>query len=223
MIAIKSELPLYAARVLLLVLLPFIIGYWILPHSEIIKGDIQQTPVENVAKADDTILYSFNHDYDITTQNRIGSVFPFANFLDFPPFVAHRDLEICFADNGSFVTYPNGTKKNLDFSWKVNFNDRVNVTVEDESENCTRAAFDEKFNYIWKAYIPVDSVADCTYQGRPCTYSEISFTPRTVAYPRWSVQYGLLQGLVLIPAIYLFIWYPIAGIVKKVRHGMMEN
>jgi len=223
MMKIDGEIARYASRIFLLVLIPFLIGYWVVPHSETVKGDLVTNPVESVPGGSDTITYSFSHNYDIATENKIGSVFPFANYLDFPPFVSHTNLRICFQDNGSYLTYPNGTTFEPDFSWNVNFNKRINLSVDDESENCTGAAFDEKFNYDLKAYIPLSSVGNCTYQGIPCTYDQISFTPRIVAYPKWDVQYGLLQGLVLIPAIYLFIWYPIAGIVKKVRHGMMEN
>ena len=48
----------------------------------------------------------------------------------------------------------------------------------------------------------------------------ITFVPQTATYPRMEMDYGLLQGLVFIPVAYLFIWYPAAGIIRKIREGL---
>ena len=51
----------------------------------------------------------------------------------------------------------------------------------------------------------------------------VVFDPETATYPREVMDYGFLQGLVMIPVFYLFIFYPAAGIWKKIHKGLLEQ
>ena len=50
-----------------------------------------------------------------------------------------------------------------------------------------------------------------------------TFVPQTTAYTSMTMDYGILQGLAMIPVAYLLVWYPLAGIKKKILDGIWEQ
>jgi len=209
--------PMHALRFALLVLLPFLVGAVVLPHVTYASGQLLGAPSENQSPSQTTVSYMFTHNVDnFSLPSRVNAVFPLADYLDFPPFVTHSDPLICFQDTGSYVILPNGTTISPDFDWDVYFGGGVYLDVPKNSVNCTATRPGLNNTYKWLAKL------DINLSGQDLSQN-MTFIPRTTTYPEFVMDYGLLQGLVMIPVCYLFIWYPAAGIWKKLHRGMGEQ
>jgi hypothetical protein len=207
--------PGYAARFFLLIMLPFALGAFILPHTQPVDGQMLNSPSEAVNGAD--ISYSFRHSgNDIMVPQKVNAVFPLADYLSFPPLVNHYQPELCFEDNDSFLILGDGSKFDPEFAWIVNFNNRTDLIVTPDGVNCTQASTDGPNDYRWYAQMALP-LNDSRFKGN------LTFVPQTMTYPRIIMDYGLLQGLVLIPVSFLFVWYPAAGIWKKLHRGILEQ
>jgi hypothetical protein len=205
----------FALRIALLILLPFFLGAFVLPHTQMMDGQMLGSPGE--AKSGDEIAYSFSHPgNDLSVPQSVGAIFPLANYLDFPPLVSHGEPEICFQDNDSYLVLADGSKFDPEFQWIVDFNNKTQLIVMPDGVNCTKASASGQNDYRWFVNMAIPS-DDPRFKGN------ITFVPQTMAFPRMIMDYGLLQGLAMIPVAYLFIWYPAAGIWKKLHKGMAEQ
>jgi len=204
-------------RFALLVLLPFLLGLWMLPHTIYTNGQMLGAPNESQSGAPSTLSYSFIHSSsEIDVPQRVNAIFPLADYLDFPPFVSHSNPFMCFQDSGSYVILQNGTRINPVFDWNVYFGTNVVLVVPKNSTKCAAIVPGQNSTYKWVAKLKVD-LSDQNLS------ENLTFVPKTTTYPQFVMDYGLLQGLVLIPVCYLFIWYPAAGIWKKVHNGLDEQ
>jgi len=202
--------PTYALRIAVLVLLPFLVGAFLLPHTQPLTGQELRAPNET-ASGLNSITYAFVHDAsNAAVSRRISSIFPLAEYLDFPPFASHTNPAICFEDKGSYVMLPDNSTAVPSFQWHVLFNNATTLAVNPNSLNCTPIALGKEYEYSWT--LQVGSV-DSNVSGIA------TFVPQTDAYTTITVDYGMLQGLVMIPVAYLLIWYPAAGIRKKILEG----
>lgn len=210
----KEYMP-YVARAFILLLIPFMLGALVLPHTQVVNGTLLGSPQES--ELGDQISYSFNHTgSDIAVASNVNAIFPLANYLDFQPFVSHGSPELCFQDNDSYLVLTDGSKFQPDFFWIVDFNNETELIVHPDGTNCTSVLTGQDNNYKWFASMAIPN-NDSRFQGN------ITFVPVTLTYPRAMVNYGLLQGLVMIPVCYLFLWYPSAGIWKKLHKGLLEQ
>jgi hypothetical protein len=207
----------YTIRIVLLVVLPFLLGAVVLQHTEEHQGTPLQNPAEIPTGYLQAAAYEFTHE-SAFMQNpaQITSVFPLANYIDFAPLVSHGATRLCFQDLGSYVTYPNGTNSTPNFEWEVNVNNASVVSVQPSSTHCMPATVNGQYSFKWNAEFE-------TAQFGTENLSRISFTPKIVIYPAVAMDYGILQGLAFIPAFFLFIFYPAAGIWKKVHRGFLEQ
>ncbi len=215
----RSISPRLAIRFFILVLLPFLIGAVVLPHQHMVKGDSLSTPAEPKRNFSYTLNYSFADTINESAHfEAIDSVFPFAEFISFYPMVRNSNPQACFEDQGSTITYPDGITIPLIFHWTINFNGQKNLTLNSASKVCTPVRFNEGFIYDYSATIPNE------YLNRPNPSNSpdvIKFSPKTIAYTRYTLDYGILQGVALIPACFLLVWYPLSGIVKMVQKGIL--
>ncbi len=204
-------------RILILILLPFLIGAVLLPHTAELKGSTLTRPSEIQTGYLQSQQYVFTHVYTADQSTpQVGSVFPLANYIHFYPAVSYGNMQLCFQDEGSYLTYSNGTTKTPAFQWSVEINNASRVVVFPNSIACTKAEASSSYSLSWKANIPYSALAQEDL-------SNTSFTPEVVVYPTVTMDYGVLQGLVFIPAFYLFIFYPAAGIIKKIQKGLLEQ
>ncbi|MGV8085714.1 MAG: hypothetical protein ACP5N9_05680 [Candidatus Bilamarchaeum sp.] len=203
------------ARIVLLLLIPFFVGALLIHHQEKVTSQIIPTQQESATSANvDRLRYNFTQDDADNLPSKIDTLFPLANYLDFWPFISHKDLKVCFMDNGSYLSN-RGTVVKPNFNWTVVLNNNDTINVPSNSFGCKEINFDQKFSYRWNAEIPINLT-----QNNVDTFE---FTPKTSTYMEWTVDYGTIQGLAFIPASYLFIWYPIIGIFRKVKNGTMEQ
>jgi hypothetical protein len=199
------------------VVLPFLLGAVVFQHTEEVQGTPLQTPAEIPSGYLQAATYAVTHESALTQNpSQIASVFPLANYLDFAPLVSYGSTRLCFQDLGSYVTYPNGTNSTPAFEWEVIVNNASVVFVQPSSTHCMSTSANGQYSFAWNAEFP-------TEQFGAENLSAIGFTPRIVIYPDVAVDYGILQGLVFIPAFFLFIFYPLAGIWKKIRSGFLEQ
>jgi hypothetical protein len=204
-----------ASRIFLLLVFPFILGALVLPHTQYIDGTQLTAPSENQSSSAGMLSYSFNHSED-TIGPALNALFPLANYLDFPPFVSQNRVQMCFADSGSGIILPNGTRLEPPFQWVIGINGRSEVRLDSNSVACSDINGNGKNSFSWNANISAGlSEKDLN--------STLVFDPQTSTYPRHLIDYGLLQGLVMMPLFYLLVWYPAFGIWKKIRHGMQEQ
>ena len=207
---------LLAARLALLVALPFLLGMYILPHAQYVSGSLLSTPDEN-KNATDVLSYSFSADsHDNVLSQSVGSIFPLSGYLDFPPLVSHDRLQLCFQDNGSVIHLPNGTQIAPDLEWAIHINNDPPIRINTTTFACADVPKSGPMVYAWTAKIN-------TGIDRESLNGTIIFDPATLTYPRVEMNYGLLQGMVLVPVFYLLIWYPLVGIWKKLHEGMMAQ
>ncbi|MCX6769497.1 MAG: hypothetical protein NT051_02335, partial [Candidatus Micrarchaeota archaeon] len=143
--------------------------------------------------------------------NRINSVFPLAGYLDFPPFVNHGATAVCFADNGSYLILPNNSTIVPNFNWAVAFNNQTSLHVPPSSVSCAPIALGSQYSYEWKLNL-ID--VDTNVSG------VATFVPRTATYTRMTMDFGILQGLVMIPVFYLLVVYPFVGLKRKILEGI---
>jgi hypothetical protein len=201
----------YAMRIAVLVLLPFLVGALLLPHSQPMTGQELRAPNETASGGLNSVTYAFVHDSgSAQVSQRISSIFPLAEYLDFPPFVSHANPEICFEDSGSYVILPDNSTTVPDYQWHVLFNNATTLGVGPYSLNCTPIALGKEYAYSWKLQV---NRIDSNVSG------VATFVPKTDAYTRMTMDYGMLQGLAMIPVAFLLVWYPAAGIKKKILDG----
>jgi hypothetical protein len=205
----------YAARFAILILLPFMLGAFVFPHTQDMSGQMLRSPSET--KSGDEITYSFSHsNNDITVPSRVNAIFPLSDYLSFPPLVSHSAPQLCFQDNDSYLLLSDGTTFDPEFSWVVNFNNQTAVLVVPEGTNCTNTNQNGSNDYRWYVKMALPN-NDSRFKGN------LTFVPQTLTYPRITMDFGLLQGLIMIPVCYLFVWYPAAGIWKKLHKGIREQ
>ena len=199
-------------RFALLVLLPFILGAYVLPHTQYLAGQELNTPSDAQGGAPQAVTYAFVHNgADAFVANKINALFPLAEYLDFPPFVNHGSPYICFADNGSSLILPDNSTTVPVYNWDVLFNNRTSLAVQPFSMNCTPIALGGQYSYEWKLnLINVNSNMSGT----------AAFVPQTSTRTRMIMDYGILQGLALIPVFYLLVVYPIVGLKRKIIEGI---
>ena len=205
-----------AARFFLLLALPFLLGLYVFPHAQYIDGRLLETPQANQSAAP-SFSYNFSSaSHSIALQQSVGSVFPLSDYLNVPPLVSQDRTQLCFRDNGSSFILPNGTQVTAPLEWVIHVNSQPPLQLPPDSLACADVPSDMPVSYAWTAEINTGIDAG-SLNGT------IVFNPQTVTYPRREMDYGLLQGLVMVPVFYLFIWYPLAGIWKKLHKGMMEQ
>ncbi|MCX6772444.1 MAG: hypothetical protein NTV88_01590 [Candidatus Micrarchaeota archaeon] len=205
----------FALRLVLLLILPFMLGAFVFPHTQLLEGSVLATPVENT-QVSEVLSYSFSSSgSDIGTQNGIGSAFPLSSYLDFPPLVSHERLQLCFADNGTGLILSNGTAITPEMEWQIYLNNNTPILLKPGSFACADINRNEGAVYAWTAKI--------TGLDKSVLNSTITFNPATRTYPRVLVNYGLLQGLAMIPVFYLVVWYPLIGIWRKLHEGMLAQ
>ena len=202
-----------AARFLLLLALPFLLGLYVFPHAQYVDGSLLSTPSENQSAAP-SFSYNFSSGgHTVLLQQSVGSIFPLSDYLNFPPLVSHDRTQLCFRDNGSSIILPNGTQITPALDWEITINGQPALELPANSMACTDVPAGMKVSYAWSAEINT-GIDSSSVNGT------IVFNPQTTTYPRMQMDYGLLQGLVMVPVFYLLIWYPLAGIWKKLREGM---
>jgi len=211
----KNRYARYAARFALLILFPFILGAFVFPHTQYMAGQMLNSPTET--RSGDEITYSFSHsNNDIMVPSRVNAIFPLSDYLSFPPLVSHNAPQLCFQDNDSYLILSDGTTFDPEFSWIVNFNNQTALLVGPEGVNCTDTNLDGNNDYKWYARLVLPN-NDSRFKGN------LTFVPQTLTYPRATMDFGLLQGLIMIPVCYLFLWYPGIGIWKKLHKGIGEQ
>ena len=213
---INLEKVLILIRAVILILLPFCLGALVAPHTQTTIGDSIHAPIQSrYTLTPDKFVYNFTHDQESKLPSKINTIFPFADYLDFWPFIQNKQLQVCFSDNQSYLTDQNNQTIYPQFNWSVRLNNLDIVNVPSGSTECKNIEFDKRFSYRWGAEIGLNISNNET--------SDYLFTPKTNTYLQWTEDYGVIQGLALIPASYLFIWYPLIGIIKKVKKGIMEQ
>ena len=202
----------YAYRAFLLVLLPFILGAFILPHSQYMQGTMLQAPGQSGSGVQ---TYAFMHtDEDAVIQQKISSLFPLAGYLDFPPFVYHSNASVCFEDTGSFLIFPDNSTAIPDYGWLVGLNGNTVLPLQPYSVACAPIIIGKTNSYKWNLDL---RGVDAENQ------SNATFVPQASAYTRLNMDYGVLQGAILIPVAFLLIWYPAAGIIRKIKEGLIAQ
>ena len=203
-----------ALRVFLLLLLPFFLGFYILPHGQAVLGQPVEPFSGNRSAPASALLFNFTHTQAAQAQfAQIESVFPLANYLDIYPLVAHQVTGICFQDVGSRIVLANGTAFYPDFYWNITRPSYPDVILQANSSSCTNATRAAPGEYSWSAQVPTNLSLE-EFGDDSVFYAD------TRVQLQGEFQYGLLQGLAIIPAAYLFIWYPLFGIWRKIREGM---
>ncbi len=211
---VSKELPNFILRAILLIFIPFILGAAIFPHMQEMDGQLLSSPQESSNA--DVIVYSFTHpSSDMMVPQKVNAIFPLADYLDFPPLISHSSTQLCFQDNDSYLVLSDGTKYDPEFTWTVDLNN-MTLTVAPDSINCTPIDFNKSNDYKWYVNMALP-LKDPRFTGN------LTFVPETMTYPMITMNYGLLQGLIMIPVCYLFIWYPAAGIWKKLHKGLLEQ
>ncbi|VVC01188.1 Uncharacterised protein [uncultured archaeon] len=206
----------FAGRIFVLLVLPFLLGMYVFPHSQYVNGQLLSTPLGN-KNANEVLSYSFSPaSHAVAIVQGIGSAFPLSNFLDFPPLVSHDRMQLCFQDNGSTITLPNGTQMTPQMQWQIYVNNNTPISLQPYEFACTDVASSEQVVYAWQARIN-------TGLDTGAVNGTILFNPQTLTYPRQLMDFGLLQGIAMIPVFYLLVWYPVAGIWKKLHEGLLSQ
>ena len=203
-----------AFRAFFLLVLPFFVGFLLLPHTQAVYGQpVEPFPGNKTSPAGG---FSFNFTHTQETQSQfaqIESVFPLANYLNVYPLVSHRMTGICFQDVGSRIVLGNGTVLYPDFYWNIGRPSFPHVVVRANSTACTNVSMAAPGDYSWAAQIETDL-------SREELGNSSAFYTDTRVQLQGEYEYGLLQGLAMIPAAYLFVWYPLFGIWRKIKEGM---
>ncbi len=207
----------YALRICLLILLPFALGMWIMPHTQQIDGLPIDAPASNAVQGPEGLVsYNFQHNQLVGPASQLGTLFPLANYADFPPLVSHDKWELCFRDNGSRFLMPDNSSVPARIKWNVTMQGKGNVLVEYNSLNCTPVQAGTPTTYQWSAKLG-PAIAQERLNGT------ITFDPQTSTFPRATMDWGLLQGIAMIPVFYLLVFYPAAGIWRKIREGLLAQ
>ena len=203
-------------RIFVLVIIPFIIGSILVPHTQEIQGDTLIRPTQIQTTYFETQQYQFTHAIITPTPLPVNTIFPLANYLHFYPAVRYEELKLCIEDNGSTITFQNGTEEALPFGWTVHINNASSVFIPRNSVSCIPATMNSSYNFLWNAHFPITIVNKENLEN-------ITFTPKIIVYSANTMDYGVLQGLAFIPAFYILIFYPVVGIIKKIFKGLMEQ
>jgi hypothetical protein len=192
-----------AIRLVLLVLLPFVLGCFVFPHEYYAEG----VAVGAAGQGMQTYTFS-SQSHEILMEKSMGSVFPLYKYIDYAPFVTRDMVEICAA-NVSDLALPNGTLLKPEMEWSIGGSEGI--------ENRNGAVF--------CADVPAESQLQPQGQGganatNMTSGSTIAVSLASNAHPRYEVEYGVLQGLVLVPVFYLLVFYPATEIWKKLHRGM---
>jgi hypothetical protein len=213
---LKADWKLFA-RLFVLVMVPFFLGAFVVPHTELLRGEPLSRPSTIPTSFLQIESYEFTHVYSVTqSPTAVNSIFPFSNYLRSYPAVSYGALQLCFQDNGSYLAYPNGTTVAPALSWNVALNNDSLLHVPYGEANCAEVSMNEAYSLTWDAAFPPGALGDANL-------SQVEFIPQVIVYPAMVMDYGILQGMVFIPAFYLFVFYPSAGIIRKIRDGMMEQ
>ncbi len=206
----------YIFRALLLVIIPFSLGMWVLPHTQALDSQSLGAPAPGGSAGNSNLTFFGFARHEDAVINGVNSVFPLANFVNFPPFVSHDRLQECFADTGSRFVWKNSSDPVPDVSWKVSLDSGASLRVDSNSVNCTDVDLSRPIRYNWVATLGGPFV-------QPYLDGNLTLSQSIQAYPRIIMDYGLLQGLAMIPVFYLLIFYPAVGIWKKLNNGMLEQ
>ena len=126
-----------ALRVFFLLLLPFFLGFYALPHSQAATGQFVPSFSGNRSSLAGALSFNYTHAQEAQTQfAQIASVFPLANYLNFYPLVSHKVTAVCFQDAGSRIELANGTVIYPDFYWEVSKPSFPPVIVQANSTAC---------------------------------------------------------------------------------------
>ncbi|HSB47166.1 MAG TPA: hypothetical protein VLD37_04065 [Candidatus Bilamarchaeum sp.] len=199
-------------KILVLLVIPFLYGL-VLPHKELIVSGGAGSPGEGGLQNDTSLDY--NSVQVETVPGEVNSVFALGKYLSFWPLVSFSDPEICFEDNGSYVAYPNGTKITAAIIWNITVGNR-SIELQQGQRACEAVAFGHNVSYRWvgKLFFLVETNESA---------GGVKVVPQTSTYHRFGYDYGILQGIALIPAFYLLFWYPLIGILKKIDKGWKEQ
>ena len=206
----------YALRVLLLVVIPFSLGMWVLPHTQAMDSQSLNSPAPGGSAGNSNLTFFGFAQHEDVTPDGVNAVFPLANYVDFPPFVSHDRLQECFADTGSRFVWKNSSDPVPDVAWTVSLDNGISLRVDSNSLNCTDVDLSQPVQYKWVATLSEPYV-------EPYMNGNLTLSQSIQAYPRIIMDYGLLQGLSMIPVFYLLIFYPAVGIWKKLNNGMLEQ
>ncbi len=224
---------LLASRLFLLILLPFLFGAFLLPHTQPVYVQSIETPAQSAGagspsagnasggignafapspSANNASSYDFTYSGGgLVSPDSLNAVFPLAHYINFPPFVMIDQLQVCFSQNGSQVIFKNGTRTAANLSWTVRLDDGTTLPIREGLAACTDARSGQ-MHADWSA-APVPP-----FPGNLSDVAAFENTPDT--YVRVIMDYGILQGLAMIPAFFLIVYYPAAGIWKKLHEGM---
>ncbi|MBI5223030.1 hypothetical protein HY990_01265 [Candidatus Micrarchaeota archaeon] len=194
-------------KIFTFIILPFIYGYYILPHQQtLIDVDFYSPTPANANNS----LTQQNGEGIVTAPTKIATIFPLAGYLNFWPLTIVENPQICFQDRGSKILVGNKTSEENHISWNIKFSGRNDTIMNEGESQCVDVKIGEKFNYRWDAKLKVTI-------PRNETNSMITIVPDTKTYSQFQMNYGLLQAISLISAGYLFIWYPAIEIWKQIK------
>jgi hypothetical protein len=200
-------------KILILIVIPFLYGF-ILPHRETISSAALGSPVEASLQNDTTLDYS---EVQVgSSPSEVNSVFALGKYLSFWPLVSFNNPEICFEDNGSYVAYPNGTRITAAIIWNISMSDNTSIGLQQNQQACEKVAFGHNVSYRWVGQLFFLVNKNDSAEG-------VKVVPQTNTFHRFEYDYGILQGIALIPAFYLLFWYPFIGILKKIEKGWREQ
>ncbi len=209
----------YVIRFLILVMLPFLLGFWVLPHVQAMDSSSTGSAAASGGMQVDATTLNFvqTNEAEPAGTQTVAALFPLANYVDFAPFVSHTNLQQCFQDSGSRFTFPDGSFVSPSIVWNVTLTNLTLVSLPANSNVCLDAVRGE--------VIPSNWSTDYGQASRSLGLSRtpFTFTPQTRVYMHVTMDYGLLQGLTFIPVFYLLIWYPLVGIWKKLHKGLLEQ
>ena len=203
-------------RLIILVVLPFVLGYYLLPHSQYMIGQDLGAPGASGNNSTSSTYLFMHTEEETAIQQKISTIFPLAGYLDFQPFIYHKDPQICFSDSGSYLQFSDGSVSSPQYNWTVVMPQRPPITVQPYSTSCDPIVIGQQSSYRWNIQVGDVGVV-------PANVTNATFVPQTSAYTRLTMDYGVLQGLVMIPVAFLLVWYPLVGIRKKVEKGLMEQ
>jgi hypothetical protein len=201
-------------KVLILVLIPFIYGY-MLPHTQTLRSENLRSPTLTDTE-NGSVLDFQSVQGTVGLPDGVNSIFPLGKYLSIWPLVSFNDPQLCFEDQGSYVQYTNGTRLPAEIEWDVALDNGSVVHVSQDSVNCSPIEFGRKFSYRWEGKL-------FFLINRNESLGNVSVVPDASTYHQFEYDYGVLQGLALIPALYLLVWYPLFGIIRKIEKGWKEQ
>jgi len=187
-----------AIRLMLLLVIPFVLGCFVFPHEFYAAG------VPTGPQGPGMQAYSFSADsHRMLMEQSMGSVFPLYKYIDYVPFASKDMIEICVAGNGSEIALQNGMRLKPEQEWEIG-NDGIGNSA----------------GALACADVPATAESGLVRGGPGASNTTITLTFASKMFPRYEVEYGILQGLVMIPVFYLLVYYPATEIWKKLHRGM---